>query len=44
MRATDTIIRLGKEGPQASLSRLAADEFTVLLPTINAVDGAAHVA
>jgi diguanylate cyclase (GGDEF)-like protein len=44
VRATDTIGRLGAEGPQASLSRLAADEFTVLLPTINGVDGAARVA
>jgi diguanylate cyclase (GGDEF)-like protein len=44
VRATDTIGRLGEQDPQASLSRLAADEFTVLLPTIHAVDGAARVA
>jgi diguanylate cyclase (GGDEF)-like protein len=44
VRATDTIGRLGEQDPQASLSRLAADEFTVLLPTVHAVDGAARVA
>jgi len=44
MRDTDTIGRLGEESHQPSVSRLAADEFTVLLPTVNNVDGAARAA
>ena len=44
VRATDTIGRLAGQGSQASLSRMAADEFSVLLPTIHAVDDAARVA
>jgi diguanylate cyclase len=44
LRATDTVGRFGEDAPQPSLSRLAADEFTVLLPDVHDVDGAARVA
>ena len=44
VRGTDTVGRLGEDTPKPSLSRLAADEFTVLLPSIADVDGAARIA
>ncbi len=44
VRSTDSVGRLGDEGPQPSLSRLAADEFSVLLPEVHAAEGAARVA
>lgn len=44
LRSTDTIGRFGDVGSQPSLSRLASDEFTILLPSIARPDSAAIVA
>jgi diguanylate cyclase (GGDEF)-like protein len=44
IRTTDTLGRIETEGPQPSLSRLAGDEFMVLLPLLTQPDSAAHVA
>jgi diguanylate cyclase len=44
VRTTDTLGRMEQEGPQPSLSRLAGDEFTVLLPALAQPDSAARVA
>ncbi|MEO8164246.1 MAG: EAL domain-containing protein [Betaproteobacteria bacterium] len=44
LRSTDTLGRLGDAGAQASLSRLAGDEFTILLPAISQPESAGVVA
>ena len=44
LRSTDTVGRLGDAGSQPSLSRLAGDEFTILLPAIARPENAAIVA
>lgn len=44
LRSTDTVGRLGDAGSQPSLSRLAGDEFTILLPAIAQPENAAIVA
>ncbi len=44
LRSTDTLGRLGETGAQASLSRLAGDEFTILLPAVSQPESAAVVA
>ncbi|MGH6630694.1 MAG: GGDEF/EAL domain-containing response regulator, partial [Burkholderiales bacterium] len=44
VRSIDTIARLGEAGSQPSLSRLAGDEFTILLPIIAHPENAAVVA
>ena len=44
VRGTDTLGRAENEGRQPSLSRLAGDEFVVLLPVIAHTSNAAHVA
>jgi diguanylate cyclase (GGDEF)-like protein len=44
IRSSDSVGRIGEEKQPASLSRLAADEFTILLSDIHAAEGAARVA
>ena len=44
VRGTDMLGRAENEGKQPSLSRLAGDEFVVLLPVISHTSNAAHVA
>jgi diguanylate cyclase (GGDEF)-like protein len=44
VRAIDTLGRLESKDSQPSLSRMAGDEFTVLLPVLNRPDSAAVVA
>ena len=44
LRSTDTVGRLGEAGSQPSLSRLAGDEFTILLPAIAQAESAAVIA
>jgi len=43
LRKTDTVGRLGDDGPKVSLSRISGDEFTILLPITATSDDAVRV-